>query len=233
MNADTSTVSSLIFEDLGRLTDAFLLAGAQITAPAQPLDWRGAGGPRLVRLQLARGRQQWPVLAWAVIVLESNGLAMSLRTVDGDNSKVTYRSAPTNLLLRERRRWYGEGGVARVPDDVQLCDPALAVWLTGALADDVVQWRGAEPDPKRPLRLTAPRMGRALAERLVELLQRRGWRCGAQSNGAAGADDYRIMVAAPSRCAIESWMEDWVPRPVWDVSFVPDGGGDVDDDDTE
>jgi hypothetical protein len=107
-----------------------------------------------------------------------------------------------------------------------LGEPALAVWLTGALADDLVQWRGAEPDPKRPLRLTAPRMSQRLAERLAERLLRRGWRCGAQSSGGAGADDYRIMVAAPSRCAIESWLEDWVPRPVWDVAFLPDGHDD-------
>ena len=211
-----------------------MLGGAHMTAPAQPLEWRGAGGPRLVRLQLGRGRAQWSVLAWAVIVLESNGLAMSLRTVDGDNGKVTYRSAPTNLLLGERRRWYGEGGVARVPEDVQLCEPTLAVWLTGALADDQVQWRGAAADPKRPLRLTSPRMSRGLAERLAGLLQRRGWRCGAQSNGgAAAADDYRIMVAAPSRCAIESWLEDWVPRAVWDVSATVGPAGDAEDQDPE
>jgi hypothetical protein len=223
VNADTSTASSLIFEDLGHLIDAFLLTGAQLTAPAQALDRRGPGAARLVRLQLARGRQQWPVLAWAVIVLENNGLAMTLRTVDGDNSKVTYRSAPTNLLLRDRARWYGDRNVAAVPDGVELCPCTLAVWLTGALADDAVTWRGAPPDVDRPLRLTAPRMSRAVAEKLAADLKRRGWRCSARAGEGAAAGDFRLVIAAADRPKVENWLADWVPRPVWDASSsVPD-----------
>jgi hypothetical protein len=199
-----------------------MLAGAQLTAPARPIDHRYAGSMRQVRLQIARSRTQWPTLAWAIIVLESNGLPMTLRTVDPDGGKISYRSKPTNLLLRERRRWYFDRASASVPLGLTLSDATLAVWLTGALADDIAATRGCDPDPNRPLRLTAPRMSDSVAAQLAFHIRQRGWRCAIRHPRGAPLQDFALSLEAPDRAQAQQWLDALVPRQAWDTPAPPD-----------
>jgi hypothetical protein len=192
-----------------------MLGGAQLTAPAQPSDRRYPGSVRQVRLYLARSRWQWPTLAWGIIVLESNSLPMTLRTVDPDGSKITYRSRATNLLLRERRRWYPERVVPAVPPDVALSDATLAVWLAGSLADDALAVRGAPPDPRRPLRLTAPALSSLAAAHLATQVRKHDWRCPVRPVPGTHDAEFSLNIEPCDRPDVEQWLEERVPRQAW------------------
>lgn len=192
--------TSVWFGSLDALLDAAMLFGGQLTTSDD-------GRVRRARYTVGRTRNGWRALYWLMALFHRHDVKLwlksGLNTLSraGNYGKIVFQTDLTCLLIAARRRWYA-GGKPAVPADLVIDDSTLIVWLVDALIR-----------PGRDVRLTAPGMDAATAERLLAQVARvvPEWPLDIRRH-ASGAS---IVGRAAGRDMIEAWAAERAPAVVW------------------
>ena len=179
----------LCFCDLHELIDAVMLFGGQLF-PTSP-------GGSLVRIGISRSQAKLPELAWMILVLEQNGIGMTLAGKEGSvGRRLPYRSEASNLMLMAYRRWYDGDGKHAITPTMEITHGKLAAWLVRSLGKSGKQ-----------IRLKAPSLESEVAHNLsFQICELTDWATYADGSG---------IVICETREIVEAWLRDIVPEQVW------------------
>lgn len=182
------------FDDLADLVDGAMLFGAEIEA--------GSTKTSAPRLSIRRARSQWRVLPWFIATVEQAGL-FRLRLSSGPatvRKQLTYKSPAWRFLAPMARRWPSAGKWACAAHDT-LSEPMVVMWAVSAFY---------RAKPMGSVKLSAPLSGERKIRRLIDQCRDYGLPVGSCDGRRS------IEVPASRRAEVEAWLEQRVPRCVWD-----------------
>lgn len=170
----------------------------------------GFGGPAI---EFSRKLSNTRAMAWMMLVLERHERHLcrfSLASNVGsfrEHARVIYRTRPHKYFASAYRRWYGGSQTGqRVPAGC-LTDATLTCWLTGRLL---------EAGPCRGFTMRAPGLTEPRAKEFAAEFQARSIGCTIKTDARQDDRTFCLAIDPLHRPAAEQWLDERVPRFVWE-----------------